>query len=256
MRRRKLCNPQCRASVVRLNVGGRAFDTTRETLVGCDFFRPILDGNIGSAVDVNGRVFVDRSPELFAVLLQFLRICQRPALDLVDKHALLNECNFFGCEWLAQILRGEISPYDLRAQDRALHEKEREALFDVAAYKLIDVHKAESSVKPRGDLQIPLLALNDIMRTELYGNFTDFYKRLNSFSGGLIDDLVGIGGICIAGGSILSALVKCSAGDIDIYVTVPPADAPGVLRQVFNAVQQNQKRSGGKRLLLTRTKMP
>ena len=63
MKRRKLCNPQCRASVVRLNVGGRAFDTTRETLIGCDFFRPILDGNIGSAVDVNGRVFVDRSPD-------------------------------------------------------------------------------------------------------------------------------------------------------------------------------------------------
>ena len=123
MKRRKLCKPPCRASVVRLNVGGRAFDTTRETLVGCDFFRPILDGNIGSAVDVNGRVFVDRSPELFAVLLQFLRSCQRPALDLVDKHALLNECKFFGCEWLAQILRGEISPYDIRAEDRALHEK-------------------------------------------------------------------------------------------------------------------------------------
>ena len=123
MKRRKLCNSQCRASVVRLNVGGRTFDTTRETLVGCDFFRPILDGNIGSAVDVNGRVFVDRSPELFAVLLQFLRSCQRPALDLVDKHALLNECNFFGCEWLAQILRGEISPYDLRAEDRALMKK-------------------------------------------------------------------------------------------------------------------------------------
>ena len=51
----------------------------------------------------------------------------------------------------------------------------------------------------------------------------------------------------------MSALVKGSAGDIDIYVTVPPAEAQGVLRQVFNAVQKNQKRSGGKKLLLTRT---
>ena len=176
MKRRKLCNSHCRASVVRLNVGGKAFDTTRETLVGCEFFRPILDGKIGSAVDVHGRIFIDRSPELFAVILQFLRSCQRPLL--VDKHALLNECNFFGCEWLAQIIRGEISPYDLRAQDRALHVTEREALVDVAAYTLVDVPRAESSVKPRGDLQIPLLALSDIMRTELFGTFTDFYKRL------------------------------------------------------------------------------
>ena len=71
MKKRKRCDSQCRASVVRLNVGGRAFDTTRETLIGCEFFRPILDGKIGSAVDVHGRIFIVRSPELFAVLLQF-----------------------------------------------------------------------------------------------------------------------------------------------------------------------------------------
>ena len=220
MKRRKLCNPQCRASVVRLNVGGRAFDTTRETLVGCEFFRPILDGNLGTAVDINGRIFIDRSPDLFAVVLQFLRSCQRPLLDRVDKHALLNECNFFGCEWLAQIIRGEISHYDLRAEDRALRDKEREDLSDLAAYKLIDVHLAESSVKPFGDLQIPVLALSNIMRPELFGTCRDFHKRLNSFSGGLLDDLAAIQGICIAGGSFLSALVKGSAGDVDIYLTL------------------------------------
>ena len=209
MKRRKLCESQCRASVIRLNVGGRAFDTTRETLVGCEFFRPILEGNIGSAVDVNGRVFVDRSPELFTVLLQFLRSCQRPALELVDKHALLNECNFFGCDWLAQILRGEISPYDLRGEDRSIREKEREALADAASYRLIDVHAANLSLKPREELQIPILALSDITRPELSGAFAEFYKRLNTWSGGcLIDDLVDISGIFIAGGSILSALVR------------------------------------------------
>ena len=107
----------------------------------------------------------------------------------------------------------------------------------------------------REELQIPVLALNHIMRPELFGSFADFYKRLNSFSGGLLDDLAGIEGICIAGGSILSALVKGSAGDVDIYLTVPPPEAAGVFRQVFNAVQKNQQRSGGKKLLLTRTKM-
>ena len=71
MKKRKRCDSQCRASVVRLNVGGRAFDTTRETLIGCEFFRPILDGKLGSAVDANGRIFIDRSPDLFAVVLQF-----------------------------------------------------------------------------------------------------------------------------------------------------------------------------------------
>ena len=76
MKKRKRCDWQCRASVVRLNVGGKVFDSTRETLVGCEFLRPILDGKIGSAVDVNGRMFIDRSPDLFALVLQFLRSCQ------------------------------------------------------------------------------------------------------------------------------------------------------------------------------------
>ena len=52
----------------------------------------------------------------------------------------------------------------------------------------------------------------------------------------------------------MNDLVKGLACDVDIYLTVPPAQAADVFRQVFNAVQKNQERSGGKKLLLTRTK--
>ena len=87
-------------------------------------------GGAGSAVEANGRMFVDPSPELFEALLQFLRGRQRTNLDLVGRHALLNECNYFGCEWLAQILRGEISPYNIKGPSRSIGQKERDALAD------------------------------------------------------------------------------------------------------------------------------
>ena len=50
---------QLRASTVRLNVGGRAFETTADTLqLNCPYyFEPMLSGRIGMAVDSEGRFF-------------------------------------------------------------------------------------------------------------------------------------------------------------------------------------------------------
>ena len=130
MKKRKLSATRSNASIVQLNVGGRVFHTTRHTLSLCEYFRIVLDGPLQHGTDEHGRLFIDRSPELFAIILQFLRNSQRPAV-ITDKHALIHECGFFGVPWLAQILRGEISPFDLRpcvraaADRRGANRKER-----------------------------------------------------------------------------------------------------------------------------------
>ena len=252
MKKRKLSATRSNASIVKLNVGGRVFHTTRHTLSLCEYFKIVLDGPLQHGTDEQGRLFIDRSPELFAIILQFLRTPQRPAA-VTDKHALIHECGFFGLEWLAQILRGEISPYDLRPADRLLRQEEGQARRDTSKYQLIDVFSADTTVRPREDLQIPLLNLNKIARPQVAGTFKDFYRRLDVFSGFLISELAAIPNLVIAGGSILSALVNGSAGDLDVFLTVPPAEAEGTLRQIFAAVQKNQARSGGKKLLVTRT---
>ena len=103
--------------------------------------------------DVNGRLFIDRSPELFAVLLQFLRTRQRPPESVfTNKWALLGECDYFGCEAFATVLRGHISPFDLRPEDRALRQREQEACCDACTYQLIDVFTADITVRRRADL--------------------------------------------------------------------------------------------------------
>ena len=252
MKRRKLSAVHCHASIVKLNVGGRSFHTTADTLSLCDYFKPVLNGRISHGRDERGHLFIDRNPDLFAVLLQFLRTSQRPA-TLADKHALLHECDYFGVQWLAQLLRGGISPFDLRPCDRLLRQQEEDAKRDASMYKLIDVFTEDTSLQPREALQIPFLHLSDIGRPELEGTFEDFHQRLNTWSGHLIEDLAGIPGIVIAGGAVLSTLVRGSASDIDIFLT-SQAEAEGVLRQIFAAVQKNNRaRSGGKKLLATRS---
>ena len=74
------------ASILRLNVGGKHFDTTRETLlgVGSSFFRRLLDepaeqtaaGDVairGAMRDAAGRLFIDRSPDGFRLVLEWCR---------------------------------------------------------------------------------------------------------------------------------------------------------------------------------------
>ena len=67
------------SSILRLNVGGQRFDTTKETLLGArsSFFQRLLDDDTsavrGAALDADGRLFIDRSPEGFRMLLEWLR---------------------------------------------------------------------------------------------------------------------------------------------------------------------------------------
>ena len=65
--------PAKRAGVVRLNVGGRHFDTTKDTLSKCTYFAPYIEGRIDHATDEDGRLFIDRSGEYFSRILQFMR---------------------------------------------------------------------------------------------------------------------------------------------------------------------------------------
>ena len=89
--------------MVSLNVGDRRFDTTTETLSRGSYFRPYLEGKLSilptkylhrhhplqgrldHAADENGRLFIDRDPEVFAVLLQYMRQSQAKKMHHVSQ---------------------------------------------------------------------------------------------------------------------------------------------------------------------------
>ncbi|XP_070805379.1 SH3KBP1-binding protein 1 isoform X5 [Pituophis catenifer annectens] len=85
------------ADLVQLNVGGRRFCTSRQTLawVPDSFFSSLLSGRISSLRDETGAIFIDRDPGLFAPILNFLR-CKELDFRGSDLSLLLHEAQFYG----------------------------------------------------------------------------------------------------------------------------------------------------------------
>ena len=137
---------------------------------------------------------------------------------MLKKHGalLLEECSFYGLECLAQRIRGETCPLDLLLSDRRLREGEEQARDNPDQQKdvLIDVYgKAEFTYEKREALELPLL-LTDVPAPVVFASRGDplkeFYQRLNTFTGELLQELKGIQGIIVAGGAVTGALTGCA----------------------------------------------
>ncbi len=171
---------------------GSSFDVSPETLSRAAFFEPLLAGRMSFALDENNRIFIDRSGKLFEHVLQFLRCSTRPPQNVLDScgEELLLESEFYGIDCLGHHIRGEISPFDLRADDRELLRQEEQARTDPKTFErelLLDVHIADMAPRSRITLEQPLL-FDRAAKPILSGTFADFYERLNTFSGGMVED--------------------------------------------------------------------
>ena len=240
-------NKKLSSSIVRLNVGGKHFDTTCETLRPAAFFAPWLEGRFAMSCDEGGRFFIDRDGYLFAIILSFLRNSQRPAQATINayKKELLMECEFFQLDSLAYHIRGDISPYDMRPEDRLIQHEEA---------RLVEFFKVNHSPLDRGQLQ-PHMLSSKAPRPVAVASFNEFFDNLNRFSGSLLDELAEIPDIIVAGGSVIGSLVNKMRSDLDIFLTCEKGVAKDRVKAVFDAVQRNMRRNHGDAtsLLVTRT---
>eukprot|EP01108_Squamamoeba_japonica_P008887 TRINITY_DN805_c0_g1_i1.p1 TRINITY_DN805_c0_g1~~TRINITY_DN805_c0_g1_i1.p1 ORF type:complete len:486 (-),score=240.46 TRINITY_DN805_c0_g1_i1:62-1519(-) len=85
-------------SWLRLNVGGRVFVTTRSTLTqdGNNMLAHMFGSAWHSATDETGAYLIDRSPEYFAPLLNYLRCGKLHLDDTLNVNNVLEEARFFG----------------------------------------------------------------------------------------------------------------------------------------------------------------
>ena len=88
--------------IVYLNVGGTKFATSKQTLISVEntFFTALLshdeNGDLIPALkDYEGYFFIDRDPEPFRIILNYLRSGQLN-VDNVDLDTLLHEAEFYG----------------------------------------------------------------------------------------------------------------------------------------------------------------
>ena len=82
--------------IVYLNVGGIKFCTSKQTLISIEntFFTSLLsheNDRISSLKDQEGYFFIDRDPDVFKIILNYLRSGQLLNLDNVNLDTLLHE---------------------------------------------------------------------------------------------------------------------------------------------------------------------
>lgn len=106
--------------VLCVNVGGMVYRATASTLRRAPFFDSLLrhaseEGGLGTTVDDAGRLFVDRSGDLFSYILEFLRsghwLLRDRASDLEFLSALKDEAHFYGLESRECTLLPQVSEY-------------------------------------------------------------------------------------------------------------------------------------------------
>jgi hypothetical protein len=175
-----------------------------------------------------------------------------------NKQALLEECKYYGLEYMQHRVRGETSPYDLRPQDRTLKEQEALAMQNPSAHAdlLLDVFDAGNTALDPGELQLPLLP-TQATRASVRGTHAEFLDRLDKLSGGLVRELGETRGLVFAGGSVLAALTDGDLGDVDIFLCCQKDEAVGALKGVFRAAQRlhrQRQQDDAAKLLVTRSK--
>ncbi|XP_053728595.1 BTB/POZ domain-containing protein KCTD9b isoform X1 [Synchiropus splendidus] len=96
-----------------LNVGGRCFTTTRSTLVSKEpesmLAHMFREKDVwGNKRDSRGAYLIDRSPDYFEPILNYLRHGQMIINDGINPRGVLEEARFFGIEPLAEQLEALI----------------------------------------------------------------------------------------------------------------------------------------------------
>ncbi|KAI1702973.1 BTB/POZ domain-containing protein [Ditylenchus destructor] len=97
---------------IRLNVGGKVFQTTKDTLSRYPdtFLARLVNGDLPSAKDESGAYLIDADPEHFRTILNYLR---RGSVTLdaskVILGDLLREADFFNIQPLVDEIRKQIS---------------------------------------------------------------------------------------------------------------------------------------------------
>ena len=214
------------------------------------------------AVDGEGRLFIDRDPDLFASLLQFLRAHTGPPQSYLKAHkeALLEECRFFGLHHMEDRLRGLTSDYDLGPEDRRLKVEETDMLNNTPEgwqkSFLLDVFAEDSTPIAATTVGVPLLRSTANTRPLMKCRGVEHFKaRFQALSGDTFNAIEKIDGITIAGGSVMGALTGTAVSDIDVFVTASPEEAPAILEKIYEAVQkQDVDKGSGRKLLITRSK--
>jgi hypothetical protein len=240
---------QASSSILRLNVGGQSFDTTRETLLGASssFFERLIGtqddglGLSGAAVDRDGRLFIDRSPEGFRLVLEWLRgNTDCDSLDRATRELLLKEAVYYDLPRLVRELHGgydhtllPVADQEIRARAHAARTALAEGAPGAAAAADEELERVFSGPNASGQTACaltyeatpvlpgcPLLFNADASRmrrtaSKMCRSDAEFRASFESFAGPLLAGL-DMTNLVVAGGAVVEAIgMRDAAGDVN-----------------------------------------
>ena len=201
-------------SPIRLNVGGKIFDMSMETINCFQYLQARLSENFRPSVDTTRELFVDRCPELFEVLLQSVRSLTRPRQQYILEHKrdLLAECDFYGVsDWLSQSILGNTASAFFRPEDRSIATAEQTAEMD-----LLDPFKTVFVSQNASDFGMALLLEDSCPRAHFdCPNAGVLLQRLDSLTKGVMSKIT-VDGVIVAGGAVTYALAGCHGTCTDV----------------------------------------
>ena len=200
---------------VRLNVGGKTFDLSMDTINAFQYLQARLSENFRPPVDAaTGELFVDRCPELFEVLLQSVRSLTRPRQSYITerKRDLLAECDFYGVsDWLPQSILANTACVFFRPEDRAIATAERAAEMD-----LLDPFKNVFMSKNPSHLDMTILLNEHFPRADFDCPSAEvLLQRLDELTKGVVRKIT-VPGVIAAGGAVAHALAGCHGTCTDV----------------------------------------
>lgn len=142
-------------NIVKLNVGGKLFSTSYETLTKYDGFLSILvSTQLGVKLDENGYIFIDRNGGVFKHILEFLRSGYIPDFDSLGYlKQLLVEVDFYQIRSLIEIIniqiaRNELLLLEIIKRSEANSVAQLKANNDLDKNYIIELEKLKFSSDP------------------------------------------------------------------------------------------------------------
>ena len=214
MAKRLRCDAVPIENPIRLNVGGRIFDVSRETINAFPYLQACLSENFRRTVDATGELFVDCCPELFEVLLQSVRSLTRPRQSYImaRKLDLLAECDFYGVsDWLPQSILGNTASVFFLPEDRAISAAER-----AGSMGLLNPFETVFVSKNASDLGMTVLLEERFSRANLDCPSAEVLLQwLDKLTKGVMSHIA-VPGVIAAGGAVAHALAGCHGRCTDV----------------------------------------
>jgi hypothetical protein len=148
--------------IIKLNVGGQLFITSKETITNKDSMLSVMVEHANPAQLVDGALFIDRDPEIFRWILNHLRGSEvLPRKNSPELFQLCEEASYFAIDGLALKIKHLMSPTFSSGEHVTVQKGDRHTKFTI-----VEIEEAGYLVT-RGGNKFRINASENITKTSI-----------------------------------------------------------------------------------------